>query len=218
MSENSEKSHNPVPPVKLPRPVSPLLQGRYLIIGGICLLVIVVIMGAKFLLPDRYNSNHIIFNFGRSTDTFRPVAAQGQPDGKISIVRDAPGLNGKGCLQFEYYNEVDRFVGVGTLEPNLNNFKQIKIRMCSKEERIFVVSVDEETGPVYLYVFELRPGEWTDVTAAPDKFIPSSHGPDPNGKLDVDRLTRRLTIADLSGDRGIIGPNKFWIEKIEIIR
>lgn len=158
------------------------------------------------------------YDFGKGNYSFKPVGSVGQKEGTLSIVESIEGSDNNRCLQFEYYNKVDSFIGIGTMEPDLSGLKEIRLRIRSGEDRIFAISLDELQGRVFIYPFELKKGQWTEITAKPEDFIISAHLQETERKLNPAELSRRLVIADLSGDRGIIGPNTFWVDWIEIAK
>ncbi len=189
---------------------------RYMIfIVAVTFLLFGIYVAFMHYLKKSENKSRIVFSFDRYLCNFK---AMGKPEGDLSLDKNPPNSS-KGALKYVYDNEVDEYTGVGRLGVNLNNFKEIRIRMMSEKDRIFAVSVDEkDTSAVYLYVFHLKGGKWQDVVAKPSDFQLSAASSDPNGVLDLSNLNSRLVIADLSGDRGIVGPNTFWIEKIEVVK
>lgn len=158
-----------------------------------------------------------VYKFDRSLEGFEPV---GEPLGKMRLVKNPEGLEkGDGALQYEYENRVDHFTGVGTLNARLDNFKQINLWVRTDEERTLGVVADEyESGAVYVYSFKVKPGKWHKETCPSDFFILSPGSKDTNNLLDTDRMNNRLIIADLSGFEGVIGPNRFTIARVEIVR
>lgn len=180
---------------------------------AVFVVILVVIYAANLFMGSR---GRTIYDFERFKEGFRPV---GVPEGELRITREAPGLQNEGALEYKYENEVDKFTGVGTLGADLSGFTRIKLHIRSKEDRTFVISVDEiDGGTIYVYVFELKGGEWTEISAAPEDFTLGGGQSDNNGRLDVENLNNRLVIADMSGEKGIIGKNSIWISKIEIVR
>ena len=165
--------------------------------------------------PDQTGEKEIIYRFDRPSNIFKVVSSGGTAE-KIQFPSGISGMEGKKCLQLTYDNDADSYMGIGTIQPDMNNFKSISFRICSKHDRIFAVSVTELTGAVYMYVFNLKGGEWTDIKAVPSQFKISAHSTDKDGRLDINNLFSRLVIADMSGDRGVVGRNTMWIEKVVI--
>lgn len=186
-----------------------LFVSAALAIFGVFLFVI------NFFNPQKPGDKNITYTFETPNKIFTPVFSGGTP-GKVTFPVNIKGAEGKRCLQFSYNNDADTYIGLGTIKPDLKNFKDIKIRICSHTDRTFAVSVTELTGPVYMYVFDLKADQWQEITATPDKFILSGHLQDPDGKLNLDNLYSRLVIADMSGDRGVVGDNMFWLESVVI--
>jgi len=205
--------------LKVQKPEDPLFNKRNLIFVGVILVLFVV-----FIFIFRPRPPASVFNHENFKGAFYPISGGGADDnkaekqvkGKIKITDKVEGLIEKSCLEFDYENEVNQYIGVGTLKPNLNNFREIIVRIRSKESRTFGLGIEEMSGTDYIYSFPLKSGQWTEISATPGDFMPSHGERDENGKLDLDRLNSRLVIADLSGQKGEIGKNVFWIEKVEI--
>lgn len=205
--------------VRIHKPEDPLFNKRNIIFVGVILALFIL-----FIFIFRPRPPASVYNYQNFKSAFYPISGGGADDnkadkkvkGKISLTHKVDGLQEKGCLKFDYENEVNQYVGVGTVKPDLNNFKEITIRIRSKNPRIFAVGIEEMSGVDYLCSFPVKANKWTEKTITPSDFVISRGERDPNGKLDLDNLNRRLVIADLSGQKGEIGENVFWIEKVEI--
>ncbi|MCD4783480.1 MAG: hypothetical protein K8T10_06580 [Candidatus Eremiobacteraeota bacterium] len=205
--------------VRIPKPEDPIFNKKNIIFVGVILALFLI-----FILVFRPRPPASVYNYQNFKSAFYPISGGGADDnkaekkinGKISLTHKVEGLQEKGCLKFDYENEVDQYIGVGTIKPVLNNFKEISLRIRSKNPRIFAIGIEEMSGVDYLYSFPVKADKWIEVTVTPGDFVLSSSESDPNGKFDLDNLNNRLVIADLSGQRGEIGKNIFWIEKVEI--
>ena len=221
-SENIDKSsgdvHYKPGDVKIHRKEDPMFGKQNLILVAVTVLLTAALIYAFRFSPGVTNQKQVRFDFPASISAFMPIAGGGKSEGKISAVSGIPGSNAKACLQYEYENEVDQFFGIVTIKPDMKNFKSIKFRIKSKTDRTFAVSVQEMTGTVYMHTFELKSDQWQEIAVTPADFKPSADASDPNGKLDLDQLNSKLVIADMSGDRGIIGKNTFWLDMVEIER
>ncbi|MCE1245151.1 MAG: CIA30 family protein [Firmicutes bacterium] len=202
--------------VKLHRREDPLFGRHNMVLVVITIVLTVVLIYFFRFAPGVSNQKTIVFEFPSSAGAFMPIAGGGKSEGKITAPSGIPGATGKACLQYDYENEVDQFFGVVTIKPDMKNFENIKFRIKSKTDRTFAVSVQEISGVVYMHIFQLKADQWQDVSITPADFSPSADAHDANGKLDCDQLNSKLVIADMSGDKGIIGPNTFWIDRIEI--
>lgn len=226
--EEKKEEKKKIPPMKPPVDrVTPKLEKpqRPLIIDMAKVIVVLVTIGIIAGLYILFNMARLqsqapgitILTFDKYTEGFKPV---GVPEGTISLTRKAPGLKeGQGALQYDYKNVADKYVGIGTLRTNPNNFKEIKLKICSKKDRTFAIGLEEiEDGSSYVFVFNLKANRWTEVKATPDAFRLSRGSPDGNNRLDIDSLNNRLMIADMSGYKGEIGENTFWLSSVEIER
>ena len=203
-------------PVKPHKKEDPLFNLRNLFfVSAVFAIFAVFLFVVNFFNPQKPGDKNTIYTFDNPNKIFSPLSSGGTI-GQITFPSGIQGANGKRCLQFSYSNDADSYIGLGTIKPDMKDFKAIKIRIRSHTDRIFAVSVTELTGPVYMYVFDLKADQWADITATPDKFIPSGHIQDPDGKLNPDNLYSRLVIADMSGDRGIVGDNMFWLESVVV--
>ncbi len=202
--------------VKPHKKEDPLFNLRNLFfVSAVFAIFAVFLFIVNYFNPQKPGDKNISYTFESPNRIFSPVFSGGTV-GKLTFPTNIKGADGRRCLQFSYNNDADTYIGLGTIKPDMKNFKAIKIRICSHTDRIFAVSVTELTGPVYMYIFDLKADQWQDITATPDKFILSGHLQDPDGKLNLDNLYSRLVIADMSGDRGIVGDNMFWLEKVVI--
>lgn len=202
--------------VKPHKKEDPLFNLRNLFfVSAVFAIFAIFLFVINFFNPQKPGDKNITYNFDSPNKIFSPLFSGGTP-GQVTFPAGIQGANGKRCLQFTYSNDADSYIGLGTIRPDMKDFKAVKIRICSHTDRTFAVSVTELTGPVYMYVFDLKGDEWQDITATPDKFILSGHTQDPDGKLNLDNLYSRLVIADMSGDRGIVGDNMFWLESVVV--
>jgi hypothetical protein len=219
-SSSSDKNvvHYKPGDIKLHRKEDSILGKQNMLLALITIVLTVVVIVAFKVIPGSSDQKTFVFEFPSSVRAFMPIAGGGKSEGKISAVSGIPGATGKACLQYDYENEVDQFFGVVTIKPVMKNFKAIKFRIKSKTDRTFAVSVQEMNGGVYMHIFKLKADVWQDITATPADLTPSADSTDTNGRIDLDQLNNKLVIADMSGDRGIIGKNTFWLDKVEVER
>jgi len=214
--KSDHESRFPSGVIKIHRKEDPLFNTRNLIFVSITLgIFLIFVLAMSYYGSKTANEKRFVYSFNSPNRVFHPICSGGKHE-KITFVKDVPGMKAGGCLKLSYTNDVDKFIGIVTINPRMKNFKEILLRIRSAEDRIFGISVEEITGPVYIYTIKLKANKWTDVSATPEKFILSGHSRDPNDKFNTDMLVNRLVIADLSGDRGIVGPNTFWVEKVVI--
>jgi hypothetical protein len=176
-----------------------------------------LIVGLAHLLGVEKKEPIQLYTFQKSLGQFKPV---GEPEGKAEVDHSPPGMEpGQGALRYTYENQVDHFTGVGSLSVPVSGFSSIHVEVYSREERTLGIVIDElDSGAVYVYTFKAKGGAWTRETCVPDLFLPSSGSSDADGRLDHHRLNSRIIVADMSGFEGNIGPNTFWISRIEILK
>lgn len=172
---------------------------------------------ANYNSPVKAGSEITKIEFINSYNSFSSID---KIPGDLDLVKEIPGLeNGEGAIRYSYENKPSDYSGIGTLSADLNNFTEIKVRIRSEKKRIFAIAIFEiEKGSIYVRIFEVESDKWTVVKAVPSEFILSSGSTDSNDKLDIAKLDTKLFVADMSGFKGITGPNIFWVSEIDITK
>lgn len=191
------------------------VKGQLKILYFSVIIFLLIITAVHF--SALYFGNRGLITFDKGNAGFEPV---GEPSGTTFADSSPPDSDNKlVALRYSYETQVDQYSGIGAMGMSLNGFTALKIRIFSEKERTMGVVVDEEeTGAHYVYSFKAPAGKWIEETCPPDLFMLSPGSSDSNNLLDTASLNSRLLIVDMSGFKGILGPNTFWVSRIEILK
>ncbi len=122
---------------------------------------------------------------------------------KLTVVHDSGiALPGAGALRLDYTIAKGNFNAAyfPTALDSWTKAKSFRFRIHSDADTVFAVGLQEQDGGRYLSMVHVQKGAWQDVELSTTDFILSqdkNDPKDPDGKLDMDRVTG-LGIADIA--------------------
>jgi hypothetical protein len=183
------------------------------------ILIFFLIIAAIFLFGKKNEikgNGRVLFTFDDINGSVAPV---GDPKGKLAAVKNDLDSKSSSKVLMDYYEtRLDKAAGVEMLKVDPRNFKEIRLKILSKNSRQFAVRVKEsDSGAVYNFIFDLEAGQLTNVTAPAGGFEVAADSHDLDNKMGVNSLSMSISVIDMSGFLGEEGTNTFWIYNVEII-